>query len=243
MWEITLVFNVCDKDSIKEFEKHILSSYPDINIFISHIERLDEYILSVAVDNKYKDIISLLRLELSKLIIRVCKFEFFINGLKKLIPAYTEREFVSSVMVSIGSEMDVLGALYKLSYKHIVVRSYVYFILKDMVESWSRLIDNMTVEFAGEKPNTIVIEFLKYIVGITYDDALDIDIYVDCKNYLIDFGVDDKILVPINDRTGLIINLLNLRPSSLILHNYSAFPKDVYSLLKYVFGAKFRVEV
>ena len=101
----------------------------------------------------------------------------------------------------------------------------------------------MTVEFAGEKPNTIVIEFLKYIVGITYDDTLDIDIYVDCKNYLIDFGVDDKILVPINDRTGLIINLLNLRPSTLILHNYSAFPKDVYSLLKYVFGAKFRVEV
>lgn len=243
MWEITLLLSNKDLDYIIDLEKELYSAYPD-SIIISRCSSRDDCTLSIAVTSSDECITSFVRVEIAKFILRVVKGEYLIFRLSKYINNDIILRFLASILVSVGSEVEVMSILCKLTLERVNVRSLVYFHLKYLVTSWQTLIDSIISEFRYEREEVIVIEFLKYIVSIIGDDGIDVILDANKQYYMLSsYGNNETISLSKDNEADLIITIINLRPRHIVVTNQHMIPPATYKLIKYVFNPKIRVEV
>ena len=239
MWEITLQIIAAFRSNAIEF----IESINGDDIKTCMVEKDGDYILSIAVQSEKKEIISQLRLAIAKFIISTTKYDYFINNLFLYCKSSVIRQFIAKIMVSLGSEYEVLSCLYKLNYSYINVASFVRFVLKDVVASWDKVILGLNQEFSNVSDTELVIEFLKYIVSVTNADNETVFLDVLDDTYIVSTQFCGDTVIDKEDKAGLIVSILNYRPKNLVIKNASAFDKDMYIFLKYVFNSKLSVEV
>ena len=243
MWEITIIASIRDIPHIDRLEQDIFSAYRSSGVMISRVESDDEYIVSIAVPTKYTTVIQYIKLCLSQMIVRVVKYEYYRD---RLIVSNNDilNDFIINVLVSVGSELEVLQCLHSLVDTRVHIRSYVRFVLKDMVAKWDTFITTIKKEFRGISGEEIYLEFLKYIVDIMEVDDISLFITIDMgyyRLYTLDHCIDMSI--SIDQEADFIIAILDARPREVILCNYKDINGAMYRFLQYVFSSKFRVEV
>ncbi|MBO7219388.1 MAG: hypothetical protein J6V40_05390 [Clostridia bacterium] len=243
MWEITLVFDSKDVSDILAFKDMFSKECDELSLYISEAIKQGDYILSIAVVKDNSILTHRVKLEIVKLIIMVTKYEYFINNLFVKRNNYDVCQFIAKVMVSIGSEYEVLCALSKLNQGYICVRSFVRFLLRDVVMGWNKMIKSLNAAFLDISDVELICEFLKYIVAISNFDDVTLFLEVVGDKYMVSSSNNETILVNVLDKATLVITLLNFRPKNIVIRNSSAFDKEVYTFLKYVFNSKISVEV
>ena len=236
MWEITLLGSELDYMYFAMLEDELKDVIQDK--VITAITFKNGLTCSIALkDRKY---INFVKTAILETIIKICKEEYFREGLSVRGSDEELNEFIlmSLILINLQEEVDYARVKVKLT-KKLHIRSLMRFRLNKLYMIWEKLIVYFNANLGERYHDEIYLKFLKLLANNTHSKT-DIMYLERCQENMCILDKNKQLIIatPKDDEIGVVVNLIAYAPKKIIINCYDTLSSKVAELIKYIFEDK-----